>query len=374
MSVQIFESISAIEPKIWNDLNSHASPFLNYQFLHALEMSHCIGEGTGWKPLYFAALDQQTKGILYCFEKDDSYGEFIFDWGWVDAYHRTGIPYYPKLSSMIPFTPTTTPHFIMKKFNEEIAHQLLDKFEEFYREGETNSAHFLFLTSSERKLFQSRDYLIRESLQYHFYNENYVDFDDLLKTFRSRKSKQIRKERKFPKELTIESFTGEELTPQHAIQMYQFHNSTILNKGAPPFLSQRFFTQTFESMKNNVLYVQASEHAGPVAGALYFYDSDRLFGRYWGTSVNHPNLHFELCYYQGIDFCLKKKISVFEGGAQGEYKISRGFKPVKTYSAHLLKNKDFHQAIDHFISEEKSWVDQAMVQLADKLPYISRQK
>jgi len=348
--------------------------FLNYRFLQGLEKSHSIGKETGWKPLYLAKLDSAKKGILYFFEKRNSYGEYIFDWDWADAYHRHGIPYFPKFTSMIPFTPVITPHFVMKEFDNDLAHDLLNEFEKFYQAANSTSAHFLFLAPEELPIFKAREYLIRESIQYHFYNDDYEDFETLLGTFKKKKAKQIIRERKSTHRLRIESFTGEDLTPQHALQMYRFYNSTIAIKGAIPYLNQDFFSHIFGHMKSSILYIQASETDKPIAGALYFYDSKRLYGRYWGTIADYPNLHFELCYYRGIEFCIKKKLSVFEAGAQGEHKISRGFKPIRTYSAHLLKNRDFQNAIEDFISNERELVSKTIEHLKGMLPFHSTER
>jgi len=369
MDVNIYKKITEIDSNTWQKLQPECSPFLNYQFLYSLEKSHSIGAASGWNPLYLTVGNASAQAILYLFEKHNSYGEYIFDWEWANAHHRFGIPYFPKLTSMIPFTPVTTPHFIMKDFDEKLAHLLLDYVEQFYKEKNYSSSHFLFLSTEELALFKSRNYLIRESIQYHFYNEDYCDFENLLKSFKNKKAKQIRKERKFPDNLKIQSFTGDQLTAQHAQQMYEFYISTIEIKGAIPYLNFEFFSNIFSNMKENVLYIQANENDRAIAGALYFYDSNRLYGRYWGALLDYPNLHFELCYYRGIDFCLKNKLSVFEAGAQGEHKISRGFKPIRTYSAHLLQNHTFQNAIEDFIEREKVSVSKTIDYLNGMLPF-----
>jgi len=371
MAIKIYNNIADIGETTWQGLKPPLCPFLDYAFLQGLEQSNSIGPKNGWNPQYLALLDSTDKGILYFFEKHNSYGEYIFDWDWANAYHQQGIDYFPKFTSMIPFTPVITPHFIMKKFNENLAHQLLDNFEQNYRQGDSSSAHFLFLSPEELPLFKARNYLLRESIQYHFYNDNYSDFESLLGVFKRKKAKQIIRERKSIESLHIESITGDNLTTQHALQMYRFYNSTIINKGAIPYLNQEFFIHIFASMQDNILYIQASEADKLIAGALYFYDSKRLYGRYWGAFVDYPNLHFELCYYRGIEFCIEKKLSVFEAGAQGEHKISRGFKPIRTYSAHLLKNQVFKQAIEKFITNEKEMVGKTIEHLSRMLPFNS---
>ena len=245
----------------------------------------------------------------------------------------------------------------------------MDAYEEFYRGNNFSSSHFLFLTPEERAFFQNRDYLIRESFQYHFINQDYATFENFLSSLKSKKAKQIRKERVFAEGIEIEWVTHEKLTQRYADEMYEFYLATIKSKQAIAYLNQTFFRLVFESLSHNVGYVRATREGEAIGGALFFYDQNRLYGRYWGAKEHVPNLHFELCYYQGIDFCLKKKLAVFEAGAQGEHKISRGFTPVKTFSAHKLKHPAFHQAVERFINSECLEVERAMAILARKLPF-----
>jgi hypothetical protein len=205
-------------------------------------------------------------------------------------------------------------------------------------------------------------------MQYHFFNDSFETFEDCLKKMKGRKAKQLRKERLFP-ELKIERFTGESLLPEHAEQMYQFYLSTLDQKNAIDYLKQDFFLMVFESMKQNILYVQASTDNQAIAGSLFFYDTEKLYGRYWGCFKEVQYLHFELCYYQGIDFCLEKRLKVFEAGAQGEHKISRGFRPTRTFSAHKLKNEQFHHAVTNFINQEKKQIELAIEELSLQLPF-----
>lgn len=356
MSLKILNHISDIGQNLFNGIKN---PFVSYELFSSLEKGDSVGLETGCEPLYFT----DGKNLLYTFKKNHSYGEYIFDWEWANAYHRYQIPYYPKLTSMIPFTSVTVPHMVGD--NEK----LLDDYEKFYDKEAVSSSHFLFIKPEEIPLFEKRDYLIRHSFQYHFKNDGYADFDEFLCRVKSRKAKQIRKERCFDEKIKINQFTANDLTKEHAYQMYLFYLSTIKYKGAIAYLNQDVFASFFENMKNNLLYVQAEIEDKPIAGALYFYDSDRLYGRYWGCQYEIPNLHFELCYYQGIDFCLRKKLEVFEAGAQGEHKIPRGFAPQLTYSAHKFKHADFHTAIGDFIKEEKKQIKETIEYLKQKLPF-----
>ncbi|MDB9786480.1 GNAT family N-acetyltransferase [Bacteriovoracaceae bacterium] len=374
MTVKIYNCVDSIDSKIWGLLNDSKNPFLNYDFFSTLEKSQCVGIDSGWMPRYLTSLDGEKKGILYFFEKKNSLGEYIFDWEWVDAYHRNDLPYFPKITSMVPFTPVTNSHFIMDKFDEDLAHQLLDTLEQYYSEHNFSSLHFLFLSPEERTLFTKRGYLIRESFQYHFFNNNYENFAHMLTTFKGKKAKTILKERSATNELQINSITGDNLTADHAKQMFKFYQNTIAQKGAISYLNEQFFCDIFEKLKHNILYVEAFHENRPIAGALYFYDANKLYGRYWGSTEDYPFLHFELCYYRGIDFLLEKNLKVFEAGAQGEHKISRGFKPIRTYSAHLIKNETFNVAISDFIVREKESVGKTIQYLNKMIPFKSESK
>jgi len=337
------------------------SPFLSFDFFNCLEQSESIGEGTGWNPLY---ITDPGISCLYTFIKENSYGEYIFDWDWANFYHKHGISYYPKLTSMIPFTSATTPHFV-----GESSRNVMETYEKFYNENELSSSHFLFITESEKNFFKSFDYIIRDSFQYHFTNKNYSSFEQFLSNVKSKKAKQIRKERCFSDDIKLNQITGNDLTAEHGLEMYGFYLSTIGEKNAIPYLTQSFFIKIFERLKNSIYYVQALRDGDPIAGALYFYSDDCLYGRYWGACEKVANLHFELCYYQGIEICIKKGLTSFEAGAQGEHKISRGFRPVKTYSAHKFKNPNIHSAISKYIEDERENIDIIMSQLSERLPF-----
>lgn len=358
--------IDGISKERWKNACPIRNPFLKFEFLEALKSSGSIGPGTGWQEKIFA--HPTRNDFLMTFIKDHSYGEYIFDWGWAEAYQRYGIPYYPKLTAMIPFTPVTTTHFMMKEFNQEAVDELMGQFESYYLENNFSGAHFLFLAEGESIHFENHGYLIRESIQYHFQNKGFTHFDDYLNQMKPRKKKVIKKERHF-EHLVFTSYSHSELTEAHAKSMYQFYLSTIVNKNSFDYLNEHFFLEIFKTLSENMLYVEASRDNVPVAGSLFFYDEDTLYGRYWGTNTFVQNLHFELCYYQGIDFCIKNKLKIFEAGAQGEHKIARGFRPVKTFSAHKLKHPAFHKAIEEYIENEKIQVRQALEELSNLLPW-----
>lgn len=348
----------------WDKIRPVHNPFLDFNFIDCLINSSSVSAEKGWHP-YF--IQHEGSGLL-TFVKSHSYGEYIFDWAWADAFAKHGIPYYPKLTSMMPFTPVTTTHFIMPKYDEEKADSLLKMHDQFYQQNNFSSAHFLFLTPEEINVFATNNYLIRESIQYHFFNQDYIDFGDFLKSIKTKKAKNIRNERKFP-DLKIQRFTGEDLTSAHAKRMYQFYISTIENKNSIDYLNESFFEMIFKSMSKNILYIEASKAENPIAGSLFFYDQEKIYGRYWGALEFIPSLHFELCYYQGIDFCIDHHLKVFEAGAQGEHKIARGFRPIRTYSAHKIKNPAFQIAISDFIHREKVHVEASIQELSQFLPF-----
>ncbi len=353
-----------IKKEEWDKIRPKDNPFLDYAFYDSLTKSKSVAQETGWEPQYFR---DETCALL-TFIKNHSYGEYIFDWGWAEAFERHGIPYYPKLTSMVPFTPVTTKHFQMQSYDESKADTLLKKHDQFLNEEALSSAHFLFLEQEEVNVFKQNKYLLRESVQYHFFNEGYADFGEFLKQLKTKKAKNLASERKF-ENLTITQYTGNTLKPCHAVRMYEFYISTIQNKNSYDYLNETFFKSLFETMKDNILYVEASRDDSPVAGSLFLFDTEKIYGRYWGSNQFVENLHFELCYYQGIDFCLKHKLKVFEAGAQGEHKIARGFRPVKIYSAHKIKNQLFQSAIADFIEREKQQVEISIKNLSTYLPF-----
>lgn len=330
------------------------------RFLKAFEESGAVGISRGMVPVSFSQLN------LY--SKTHSYGEYIFDWAWANAYEQYGIPYYPKLVSMVPFTPATHSHLRSEasEWNE-----VLDTIEKKLLPSHS-SCHFLFITRDEIPFLERKGYLIRESFQYHFINDNYQDFPHYLQALKGRKAKTIRQERVFP-DLKLERLTGDKLTIELSHEMYDFYLSTLERKGAIPYLTRNFFERVFTDFRENCLYVRASRDGETLAGALFFHDETRLFGRYWGAHEEIRHLHFELCYYQGIEFCLERKLKIFEAGAQGEHKIPRGFRPVRTYSAHRIKEPAFERAIKDFIRKEKHEVAEAIEYLEDLLPFKDRE-
>lgn len=349
----------------WNKFNARKNPFLSFEFMNSLEQSGSIGEDAGWLPLHFKLSDES---FLYTFIKSHSYGEFIFDWGWAEAYERHSIPYYPKLTSMIPFTPVSTSHFLVEGNLLTKKDELLKQHDDFMKGTNLSSAHFLYIHQSERELFHENGYSLREGLQYHFTNQDFKNFDDFLGHLKPKKAKTIRNERIFP-DLTIKQFTGRDLTPLEASRMFDYYCLTIENKNSYAYLKKDFFKLVFEHLSDQVLFIEAYEGSEPIAGSLFFFDEEKLYGRYWGSKKYVHNLHFELCYYQGIDFCIERNLKIFEAGAQGEHKIARGFSPTLIHSAHKLQNPSFHAAVNEFIQNEKIHVHKNKESLSLLLPF-----
>ena len=328
-------------------------------FWKILEDSGSINESRGMHRFNF----QSSGATLTTFSKTHSYGEYIFDWAWANAFEQHGLPYYPKLTSMVPFTPATAPHF---QGNPLAWKDLLREHDDLLRGH--SSAHFLFTTPEEQIFLGEHGYQLRDSFQYHFFNDGYQNFEDFLMRLKSKKAKHIRIEREYP-DLIIERLTGDALKAEHADEMYDFYLMTLEEKKAIPYLTREFYRMLFKQLPNNVLYVRARNTEGLIAGALFYYDEEKIYGRYWGSRMFFPNLHFELCYYQGIEFCIDRGLKVFEAGAQGEHKIARGFRPVLTTSAHKINHKEFSRAIGAYIEDERLHVAETIKELSKLLPF-----
>lgn len=342
-------------------------PFLNKVFFEILSESQCVGGDSGWSPHLF---HQSDDSFSYLFSKNHSYGEYIFDWSWAQAFEQYGQLYYPKLTSMVPFTPATVDHFV--GLNEQDRKDHMKEHWDLYVENNYSSLHYLFISREEEEVFKKENFIIRDSFQYHFFNEDYETFDDFLAHLKSRKAKQIKKERVIDDAIKIESLTGDELQEAHGLEMWNFYLSTIAYKGSIPYLNKAFFQGIFKRLKENILYVRAEKDDQAIAGSLFFFHDQCLYGRYWGCLKEVKNLHFELCYYRGIDFCLDRKIAKFEAGAQGEHKIARGFKPMLTKSAHHIKNNQFAHAIRDFTRRESDSIRDYCAEAAKSLPFKNK--
>jgi predicted N-acyltransferase len=372
--LEIQDSFSAFSAQEWNELTSGDFVFADHRFLMALEAGGCLGRRTGWKSRILAVRSEgRLVGALPLFEKSNSYGEYIFDWGWANAAFEAGIPYYPKLVAAIPFTPATGPKFLLTedlRLARQVREILINAVDN--ETQSRSSMHFLFTTPEESEALAANGYLIRHSFQYHWQNRNWKTFEDFLGSLRSKRRAEIRREREAvaSSRLKIERLTGEDLTPRHAEIMYGFYRSTIHKMGGHTYLTPEFFLRVFETMKDSILFVMAStEDSIPVAGAFNFFKGRTLYGRYWGCHDDYRQLHFEVCYYQAIDWAIERGIELFEAGAQGEHKFNRGFTPRLTLSGHSIRDSRLRLAIEGFLEREKTGIQELFREYETHSPF-----
>jgi predicted N-acyltransferase len=375
MNCIIIEQIDSVDSKAWNNLSIGGNPFLRHEFLAALEHHHCVGQRFGWIPQHIVAKDSngQLLGAMPLYLKDNSYGEFVFDWGWADAYQRAGLAYYPKLVTAIPYTPATGPRMLMAPHapKEAVANALIDRALELAASLNVSSLHWLFTNKSDAHYLTQRGFLTRVGCQFHWHNQNYQDFDAFLGQLSSRKRKQIRRERRHVSDahIVVKVLHGNEVNEAQLQQFHRHYQSTFHRLGGYATLSQGFFTEISATMPNNVVFVFAYNNHQHVASAFCVRGEDTLYGRHWGCDADFNSLHFEACYYQGIDYCISHGLNHFEPGAQGEHKISRGFVPTATYSQHWIENEQFRPIIAEFLQREQQGVRHYIDSLGEHLPY-----
>jgi uncharacterized protein len=374
MRVERVFSIRQVDEAAWRAIEPPDFPFFDLEFLGALERSRSVGRRSGWSPVYLLCRDgERILGALPMYLKTDSYGEYVFDWAWANAYHEHGLPYYPKLVSAVPFTPATGPKLLVRPGTDraQVANDLLAATRKLADESGASSTHALFLPESERDEFEERGFAIRHSLQFHWRNCGYGEFQDYLDAMTSKRRRQVARERRQIEGVQVEHLTGEALLPEHAALMYRFYVDTYDRKWGSPYLTKGFFDEVFRTMRDRIMLAIARDELTrrPVAGALFFFKGDALFGRYWGAVKDVRNLHFELCYYQGIEFAVERGMTLFEAGAQGEHKLARGFLPAVMYSAHDIRHPAFRRAIEHYIAEEREMISYQLAEYMDHDPY-----
>jgi predicted N-acyltransferase len=374
MKGRIHTTIDELNAKQWNALGGDRNPFLRHEFLAALEHTGCIGTGTGWDPCYFTIEDGTgLAGAVPAFKKAHSYGEFVFDFAWAQAYARYGSRYYPKLTVAIPFTPATGPRILIRPDLDRttIASRLLADIEIYATNHSLSSIHALFLDEPARAACEQAGWLIRRDCQFHWTNHDYPSFDAYLETFTADKRKKARRERRRVAEagITFETRLGADLDKRTLDQVYAFHRDTFLRHGHEPYLTRAFFTEAVRTMGENLMVKLAVNGTTPVAAAIFFWSADALFGRYWGAAADYNSLHFETCYHQGIEFCIEHKVARFEPGTQGEHKVSRGFEPTLTWSAHFIANRRFREAIGDYLDREGQSVDAYAEEVQAHVPY-----
>ena len=368
LRLEIVTSLANVHQEDWDscacpemsDKGRPNDPFTTYRFLKALEDSGSVGEGTGWDPCYIMAYQgDELIGCAPMYRKMHSQGEYIFDQNWAHAYERAGGMYYPKLQIAVPFTPATGRRFLVKLHVADIARQaLIQGALQFGAQNKMSSLHITFCTKSERELAQSSELLARVTQQFHWENNEYKSFDQFLTSLSSRKRKNICKERaqaaNFGGELV--TLTGDQIQPEHWDAFWVFYQDTGARKWGQPYLTRRFFDIAQEHLRDTIALVMAKRDGRYVAGALNFIGRDALFGRYWGCVEDHPCLHFEVCYYQAIDFAISQRLDRVEAGAQGEHKLARGYMPRETHSLHWMADVVFQEAVSNYLEAEKKAV------------------
>jgi uncharacterized protein len=378
MRVEQLRGLEDVAKEMWRTLEPPDFPFLDFEFLRALERSRSIGRRSGWSPAYLVCKEERdVLGALCLYLKTDSYGEYIFDWEWARAYRQYGLSYYPKLVAAVPFTPATGPKLLLRPdvdvtTRDRVAKALLEAAEDLGTEYGVSSSHALFLPKDELREFTRRGFTVRHSLQFHWHNQGYETFSEYLGALSGKRRRQILRERRQLEDegLEILRLTGNALLPEHATIMHRFYLATLDGKWGVPYLNKAFFQEVIRTMKDRTLLVLARDRANrPVAGALFFLKGTSLFGRYWGAAQQVRNLHFELCYYQAIDYAIGGGFELLEAGAQGEHKLARGFLPSLTYSAHKIRDPAFGRAIGEYIESEKKMLRGVIEEYASHDPY-----
>jgi predicted N-acyltransferase len=362
MQTRVINRIVDIPAGAWNAVAGTDHPFTRHEFLAALERHDCVGERFGWLPCHILAedADGHLLGAVPCYLKDNSYGEFVFDWAWADAYQRMGLPYFPKLVASIPYTPVTGPRLLVRQDADHAAvtAALIHEMHRQRAQHDASSIHCLFSDAQDTDALCEQGFMRRTSCHFHWHNDNYTGFDDFLSRLSSRKRKKIRRERRHVQDagLHMELLTGGEATEEQWQSMHTFYRSTFERKSGIPTLSLAFFLEISRTMGDQVLLVFARHGSKLVAGAIMLRSSRALYGRHWGCLQDYHSLHFETCYYQGIDYCIGHGLTLFEPGAQGEHKISRGFLPTFTWSAHWIEDARFRDAIRRYLDAEHAWM------------------
>ena len=377
--VKLVPGIGDIDAAGWDACaNAEAAtfnPFVAHAFLKALEDAGCVGAGTGWLPRHLVLEDGLggVAGVAPCYVKSHSQGEYVFDHGWADAYAQAGGRYYPKLQMAVPFTPVPGPRLLVRPGTTAAADEqvLAAAAIEVARQNGLSSVHVTFLAKESQQRLGGLGFLGRTGQQFHWQNQGYKTFDDFLTTFASRKRKSVRKERAeaLAPGITIEHVTGRDITEAHWDAFHEYYVDTGNRKWGRPYLNRKFFSALGEAMPERCLLVMAKRGGRYIAGALNMIGGDCLYGRYWGAIEQHPSLHFEVCYYQAIDYAIAHGLARVEAGAQGEHKLARGYLPVETYSAHWIADPGLKRAVERFLKQERKLVTESNAELAEMGPY-----
>ncbi len=369
METRLLDRITDIPAPAWDGL-AGGHPFVGHAFLAALEETGCADAESGWRPRHLV-LEEAGKivGALPLYEKSHSYGEFVFDWAWADAYHRHGLAYYPKWVGAVPFSPVTGPRLLAE--TEEIKIRLLREAVGHAAQSGVSSFHLLFPEEAEARLASDSGLLSRRDVQFHWHNPGYRDFADFLADLAGPKRRKIRQERRYVETAGIEvsALPGHAAGPADWRFFYSCHRNTYRLKGRKPFLSEAFFLRLAECMPGNLVLFLARRGSSPIGASLCLRDEERLYGRYWGSVEEVSCLHFEACFYAPIAYCIREGLRVFEGGAQGEHKLARGFLPAETRSAHWLAHPEFSDAVARYLERERAAVGDYAVEMWSRSPF-----
>lgn len=361
MGIRILDRIADLPAAEWDALHDGANPFLRHALLELFEATGAASPAHGWTPHHLLLEERGTVlGAVPLYRKTNSWGEFVFDWSWAHAYHQAGLDYYPKLLAGVPFTPVSGPRLLsgLGPAAHERRRLLARALREELERLEDSTLHVNFITDADADVLQEAGFLPRRDVQFHWHNRGYRSFEDFLSCLSAKRRKNIRRERRRVREqgITFRWIPGTEADENDWLTMHDFYQDTFARHGNPSFLDAAFFLGLRDRLGDSVLLVFARKNSEVLAGALFLQGADRLFGRYWGTDREIPGLHFETCYYQGIEYCIDRGLAAFEPGAQGEHKLLRGFSPVATRSCHWIREPAFREAISRALASERRHV------------------
>ena len=373
MTVEVIDSIAQVPSGQWNRLDVADYPFLRHEFMHAAESTGCVSEAAGWTPRHLVLYDgDDLRAAMPLYEKTHSWGEFVFDWAWAQAYSRVGLDYYPKLVSAAPFTPAQSARLLRRDpADAEASRMLAESAISLANDLDQSSLHVQFPLPGELEVLAAAGLKIRKDCQFHWHNKGYANFDEFLATFNSAKRKKARRDRRQVAEQGIRFrwLSGHDIDAGQWRDIYELISMTFLRRGSMPYLSYDFFCEVAARLPDQLLAIVAERDGNTIAAAVFYRGANALYGRYWGADGDYNALHFETCYYQGIDYCIRHGIDIFEPGTQGEHKVSRGFMPVSTWSAHWLARPEFFAAIGDYLETEAEHIDSYMDAVRAHTPY-----
>mgnify|MGYP000680330218 CR=1 FL=1 len=374
MELQAIPAISDVPAERWNALAGTDNPFLRHEFLAALERHGAVSRENGWAPHHLLLYDaDRLVAAAPAYLKGNSWGEFVFDFAWANAYERNGLDYYPKLIIAVPYSPVNGPRMLLDPAlpADALRHALADGARQMAAELELSSVHWLFADSPDMAALEDSNYSLRLGCQYHWRNAGYADFDDFLAGMSSKKRKNIRRERRRVTEqgLQMRTVHGDAADPALWEALHGFYEKTFYEHGNLPVITRECFMELGAVLGDRMVLFVAEAQGEPVAGAVCLRSADTLYGRYWGAARDYDGLHFEACYYQGIDYCIAHGLDRFEPGAQGEHKVARGFLPVLTRSAHQLFDPRFQTAVDDFLARERPAVEAFATDMMAEAPF-----